>query len=90
MGFKLRSWKNKKVKNNDSAARKPEGIGTKLQKAYESKHLRRKKMKKNYLQKNFDYGYALKFHFLKKIIISRAIVRDMYILKVETYFCFVK
>ena len=35
--------KTKKVKNYDSAARKPEGIGTKLQKAYESKHLRRKK-----------------------------------------------
>ena len=35
--------KTKKVKNNDFAGRRPEGIGTKLQKAYESKHLRSKK-----------------------------------------------
>ena len=35
--------KTKKVKNNDFAGRRPEGIGAKLQKAYESKHLRSKK-----------------------------------------------
>ena len=35
--------KTKKVKNNDFAARKPEGIGAKLQKAYESKHLKSKR-----------------------------------------------